>query len=74
MHPDPFDREHELVGGERLRLELAEPRPVEGVGEVRAECLEVEVVGAATHLLVHGEGDSERRARAGRRAGAGRRR
>ncbi len=60
---DALDREPELVRGERLDLELAEPRPVERVGEVGAEGVEVEVVGALADLLV----DRERDARGGAR-------
>ena len=47
--------------GERLHLELAEIRAVERVGDVGAERVEVEVLGAATDLLVDREGDANRR-------------
>ena len=60
---DALDREPELVGGERLDLELAEPRAVERVGEVGAEGVEVEVVGALADLLVDRERDARRGAR-----------
>jgi hypothetical protein len=63
MDADAVDREDELVRGERLRLDLAEPGPVEGVGQVGAEPVEVEVVGAAAHLLVDREGDPRGRPR-----------
>ena len=60
---DALDREPELVRGEGLDLELAEPRPVERVGEVGAEGVEIEVVGALAHLLVDRERDARRGAR-----------
>ena len=68
MDADAVDREHELVGRERLRLDLAEPGAVERVREVGAERVEVEVVGAPADLLVDRERDPRRRARARRRA------
>ena len=63
MHADAGDREDELVGGERLRLDLSQPGPVERVREVGAECREVEVIGAAPDLLVDRERDTRRRPR-----------
>ena len=63
MDADALDREDELVRGERLRLDLPETRPVERVGEVGAERVEVEVVGAAADLLVDRERDARGRPR-----------
>ena len=60
---DAVDRQHELVRGEGLALDLAETGAVERVGEVGAECVEVEVVRAPADLLVHREGDARGRAR-----------
>ena len=60
---DAPDREPELVRRERLDLELAEARAVERVGEVGAEGVEVEVVGALADLLVDRERDARGRAR-----------
>ncbi len=57
--------EDELVGRERLHLELAEPRAVEGVCDVRADDIEIEEVRAGAHLLVDGEDDAHRRSGSG---------
>ncbi len=56
------DRHAHRSRREGLHLELAEIRPVERVGDVRAERVEIEVLGSATDLLVDGEGDADRRA------------
>ena len=63
MLADALDRDLKLTGGERLDLELAEARPVERVGELGAEGLDVEVVGPPAHLLVDRERDAHRRPR-----------
>ena len=63
MQPNALDGESQLVRGERLVLDLPDPRAVERVREVGAEGIEVEVVGALADLLVHGEGDAGRGAR-----------
>ena len=57
------DRDVDLGGVERLRLDLAELGAVERVGVLRPEPLEVEVLGAACDLLVDGEADADRRVR-----------
>ncbi len=46
--------------GERLGLQLSERRSVEGVRDVRAEGFDVEVLGTAADLLVHGERHADR--------------
>ena len=63
MDREPANRHAHRLGGERLDLELAEPGAVERVRDVGAERVEVEVLGAATHLLVDRERDADRRAR-----------
>ena len=55
--PRPSMMHLQLPGGEGLDLDLADSRPVEGVGGLGAERLDVEVVGAPPDLLV----DRERR-------------
>ena len=65
MHADTLDRELQLVGGERLDLDLAESGAVERVGEVRAEPVDVEVLRAPADLFVHREPDAHGRARGG---------
>ncbi len=55
--PTPVERDLQLDRRERLVLDLAHDRPVDGVGEVGAEVLEVEVIGAVADLLVDREGD-----------------
>ena len=60
MDADAGERDLELDRRERLVLDLADDRPVDRVGEVRAEVLEVEVVGAVADLLVDGEARSAR--------------
>ena len=47
-----------IDAAENVSLELAEIRAVERVGDVGAERVEVEVLGAATDLLVDREGDA----------------
>jgi hypothetical protein len=64
MDRQAADRHADRRRRERLDLELAEVGAVERVGDVRAECVEVEVLGAAPDLLVHRERDADRRARA----------
>ena len=66
--PRPSIVHLQLAGRERLDLELADTRAVERVGGLGAERLDVEVVGAAAHLLVDRERDAHRRARLGRAA------
>ena len=63
MDADPLDRELELVRGERLGLDLADPRPVERVCEVGAEVVEVEMIRSLADLLVHRERDPRGRTR-----------
>ena len=53
----------QLACRERLDLELADPRAVERVGGLCPERLDVEVVGATSHLLVDREADPKRRPR-----------
>ena len=65
MLSPPLDVHLQLPGRERLDLELADARPVEGVGGLGAERLDVEVVGAPPHLLVDRERDAHRRPRLG---------
>ncbi len=57
MHREPVNRHADGLGRERLDLELAQPRAVERVRQVRAELVEVEVLGSATDLLVDRERD-----------------
>ena len=64
MDADALDREQQLVGGERLRLELSEAGAVERVGDVGAERGEIEMVGSPSDLLVDREPDPGGRARA----------
>ena len=56
----------DLLRGERLDLERADTRAVERVGQVGPELVEIEEVGASAGLLVDGEADANRRARASR--------
>ena len=65
MLAPPLDVHLQLPGREGLDLDLADSRPVEGVGGLGAERLDVEVVGASPHLLVDRERDAHRRARLG---------
>ena len=60
------DRDVDLRRVERLGLDLAGRGAVERVGELGAEALEVEVVGAAGDLLVDREADANRRVRLAR--------
>ena len=48
------------VGGETLHLDLATPAAVEGVGELRAEPRDVEMLGAAADFLVRREAKADR--------------
>ena len=57
------DRHLGALRREGLRLELAEPRAVERVGDVGAEALELEERRPAGHLLVDRERDADGRAR-----------
>ena len=58
MDADAAEGDRQLDGGERLVLDLADLGSVERVGEVGAEALEVEVVGAVADLLVRRETDA----------------
>ena len=60
MHGLAVDGDPDPLRGEGLDLELAEPGSVERVRDVRAERLEVEVLGPPPHLLVDGESDADR--------------
>ena len=60
---DAGEGDLQLDGREGLVLDLADDRAVDRVGEVGAEALEVEVVGAVADLLVDGEADPRVRAR-----------
>ncbi|OQC36253.1 MAG: hypothetical protein BWX64_02159 [Acidobacteria bacterium ADurb.Bin051] len=57
MGVEPLEGEDQGVGGEALHLDLAEGLAVHRVGARGAERLDVEMLGAASHLLVRGEGD-----------------
>ena len=74
VHGQPADRHAHRRGGERLDLELAEVGAVERVRDVRAESLEIEVLGASTDLLVDREGNANRRPLPARRSSRGSRR
>lgn len=45
------------AGVEIFIVDAAQRAAVQGIGEIRAKALHVEVVHAAAHLLVRGEGD-----------------
>ena len=57
----PLDADPHLGGGERLVVDPADLAAVERVSEVGAEPFDVEVVDAASDLLVDGEADADRR-------------
>ncbi len=61
---DAGDRQHDLLGGERLVLQLAEVGAVERVGADGAEGLDVEQRRALADLLVGREADPQRAAAA----------
>ncbi len=63
MRADALDHHLDLIGGERLHLDLAEPGAVQRVGDIGPDDLEIEVIGAVTDLLVDREHDAHRRAR-----------
>ena len=58
MNREPADGHANRGRREGLRLELPERGAVQGVGDVCAEGLQVEVLRAATDLLVDGERDA----------------
>ena len=58
-----MEGEGHRVGREALHLDLAARAAVHGVGVAGAEPGDVEVLGAAAHLLVGGEGDADRAVR-----------
>ncbi len=60
VHREPANRHSHGRRRERLGLELSERRSVEGVRDVRAEGVEVEVLRAPADLLVDGERDTDR--------------
>jgi hypothetical protein len=55
------DADTHLGCGERLVVDPPDLGAVQRVGEVRSECVDVEVLDAAADLLVHGEADADRR-------------
>ena len=69
MHRQAADRHAHGLRRERLDLEIAEPRAVEGVRDVGAEGVEVEVLRPAPDLLVDRERDADGAARPLRVAG-----
>jgi hypothetical protein len=69
MHRQTPDRHPHGLRGERLDLELAETRAIQGVGDVCTERVEIEVLRATPNFFVDRECDSSERAGA---RGAGR--
>ena len=60
VHREPANGHSHRRRGERLGLELSERRSVQGVRDVRAEGVEVEVLRPPADLLVDGERDPDR--------------
>src|SRR3954452_8103310 len=60
MDAQPFDPDAYLRGGKSLVVDAADLGPVQRVRELRAECIDVEMVDAATDFFVDGETDADR--------------
>ena len=60
VHVEPFEGHGDCVGREVFDLELPSLRPVERVGETRAEPVDVEILRAAADLLVRCKADLDR--------------
>ena len=55
MRVESVEGDRHRVGGETLHLDLAAPAAVEGIGELRAEACDVEMLRAAADFLVRRE-------------------
>ena len=59
MGVEPVERDRDRIGREALRFDLSAASAVDGIREVGAEALDVEVRGPAAHLFVGSERDPD---------------